>query len=79
LKIIEGYIVSSLPESVKIVYNDGSGFYKYQVSKVNNMVSMVVDFKLEMHLIGPKSYESFRNFYEAIVEKDAEKIVLKKN
>jgi len=42
------------------------------------MIIMVVDFKLEMHLIEPESYESFRNFYEPIVEKDGEKIVLKK-
>jgi hypothetical protein len=78
LKIPEDYIVYSLPESVKLVYNDGSGFCKYQVSKVTDMISMVVDFKLEMHLIEPESYESFRNFYEPIVEKDGEKIVLKK-
>ncbi|PQJ13742.1 hypothetical protein BST94_15490 [Nonlabens xylanidelens] len=78
LKIPEGYVVESIPESVKLSYEDGLGSYTYKVNEINAMISTVVDLKLDTYLIEPEDYETFKSFFEAIVAKDAEKIVLKK-
>ena len=36
LKLPEGYEVESLPESVKLMYNNGQGSYTYRLSEVND-------------------------------------------
>lgn len=78
LKIPDGYKVESLPESVKLMYNNGQGSYTYQLSEVNGIINIVADYDMDVHLIEPESYEFFKKFFEGIVAKDAEKIVLTK-
>ncbi|AUC78340.1 hypothetical protein CW736_02520 [Nonlabens sp. MB-3u-79] len=78
LKIPDGFVVETMPESVKFVYNDGLGTYTYTVDEANGFISTVADFDLNIYLIEPENYESFREFFISMVEKDAEKIVLRK-
>jgi hypothetical protein len=78
IKIPEGYEVESIPESIKAVYNDTIGYYKYVTRNQGNMISTVATFNLDVSVIQPKDYPAFKKFFEAIVEKDAQKIVLKK-
>jgi transglutaminase-like putative cysteine protease len=78
IKIPEGYEVESIPESIKAVYNDTIGYYKYVTRNQGNMISTVATFNLDVSVIQPKDYPVFKKFFEAIVEKDAQKIVLKK-
>lgn len=77
-RIPEGYEVESIPESVKLEYNEGAGSYTYYVKKQGNIISTVATFSLNVVKIQPESYEPFKNFFISIVDKDAERIVLKK-
>jgi hypothetical protein len=78
IKIPEGYEVESIPESIKAVYNDSVGYYKYVTRIQGSAISTVATFNLDTSVIQPKDYPAFKKFFEAIVEKDAQKIVLKK-
>jgi hypothetical protein len=78
LSIPEGYEVESLPESVKFSFDEGVGSYTYFVKQQGNIISTVATFTISALKIQPESYEPFRNFYISIVDKDAEKIILKK-
>jgi hypothetical protein len=78
IKIPEGYKVEFLPESVKLMYNNGQGSYTYKLSEVNGIINIIAVYDMDVHLIEPESYEFFKKFFEAIVSKDAEKIVLRK-
>lgn len=78
IKMPEGYEVESMPENVKIMYNDNVGYYKYMASYANGVISTVATFDLSISVIQPDGYVAFKKFFEAIVEKDAQKIVLKK-
>jgi hypothetical protein len=78
LKIPEGYELEFLPESVKLVYNDGLGSYSYKTSKANGTIVVVVDYDLDIYLIEPEDYGVFRNFFIDIVAKNAERIVLRR-
>lgn len=78
IKMPEGYEVESMPENVKIMYNDNVGYYKYMSSYANGVISTVATFDLSTSVIQPDGYVAFKKFFEAIVEKDAQKIVLKK-
>jgi hypothetical protein len=72
------YEVESIPESVKFDYNDGVGSYSYLIRHQVNIISTVATFTLTTSLIRPEDYVPFRNFFISVVDKDAERIVLKK-
>ena len=74
----EGYVVESLPESVQINYNENKGSYRYVVSNVGNRITVVADFEMNQSVVQPNDYPIWKDFFTAIVAKDAEKIVLKK-
>lgn len=78
IEIPEGYEVESLPESIKAIYNEDVGYYKYVSKHSNGIISTIATFNLDVSVIQPENYEVFKKFFEAIVSKDAEKIILKK-
>jgi len=44
----------------------------------NQKITTIATFKMNQSVILPVDYITFKEFFESIVEKDAEKIVLKK-
>jgi ornithine carbamoyltransferase len=78
IEIPEGYEIVSMPENIKAVYNKDIGYYKYVTSYRNGLISTVATFNMDVSVVQPSDYEAFKKFFEAIVSKDAEKIVLKK-
>ena len=78
MSLPEGYEVESIPESVMYSFNDGMGTYSFIVKQINNVISTIATFKLTSNFILPKDYPSYRSYYMSIVEKNGEKIVLKK-
>lgn len=78
IDIPDGYVAASVPESVKFVYNTDRGFYKYVTKVIGQKITTIATFKLNQSVILPKDYVALKDFFESIVEKDAEKIVLKK-
>ncbi|MFT4838923.1 MAG: hypothetical protein ACJAWA_001342 [Nonlabens sp.] len=78
IEVPEGYEIVSMPENIKAVYNKDIGYYKYVTSYRNGLISTVATFNMDVSVVQPSDYEAFKKFFEAIVSKDAEKIVLKK-
>lgn len=78
MKIPEGYELASSPENVKLLYKEGVGSYTYITKVEKNKITTIADFKLNTSVILPNSYDNFKKFFEAIVQKDAEKIVFQK-
>jgi hypothetical protein len=78
LDIPEGYEIASMPESVQYNYNGGKGSYRYVVSEVAGKINVLADFKMNDVEVLPSDYPMWKEFFTAIVAKDAEKIVLKK-
>jgi len=78
LSIPVGYEVVSLPESVQYNYNDQVGYYKFIVTQNANKITVMADFEMKQSTVLPSDYHMWKDFFTAIVAKDAEKIVLKK-
>lgn len=78
LEIPEGYEVVSLPESIQYNYNEGKGSYRFVTSQIGNKITVAADFKMNDAEVLPVDYPKWKEFFTAIVAKDAEKIVLKK-
>lgn len=77
LAIPDGYEVESMPQSVNYVYLN-KGYYKYITKISNNIITTVATFNMDTSVVLSIDYKAFRDFYASVVEKDAEKIVLKK-
>jgi len=77
--IPEGYVVDELPKSVIVKLNDaGDGQFEYIVSETNGAISMRSKIQLKRAYYQPGEYELLREFFNLVVKKHNEQIVLKK-
>lgn len=74
----EGYAVESLPESVKYQFNETDGEFTYVAKTNGNFIQFNVSLDLNKILILPEDYEEFKKFYQLMIEKQTEQLVLKK-
>lgn len=78
MMIPDGYVVESLPESSVVKFQQNAGEFKYIAKANGNMLQFLVSFDLNQSLILPNEYNDFKQFYQVMIEKQMEKIVLKK-
>lgn len=74
----EGYTVESMPESVKYQFNGTDGEFTYLAKLNGNFIQLIVSLDLNKTLILPEEYEQFKEFYQLMIEKQTEQVVLKK-
>lgn len=78
IKFPEGYEVDYLPEPLSIVMDDNSAAFKYVVSNVNNNIQLMVNFDINNFYVSSKSYAVLKKFFKQMVERQNDKIILKK-
>lgn len=78
IKIPDGYVVDELPESKVIMMPENAARYLYNVSHSGNMIAFTSMFHINKSLFTQLEYPYLREFYNQIVAKQAEQIVLKK-
>jgi transglutaminase-like putative cysteine protease len=78
MQVPAGYKVDELPKSARVILNDNQGSFEYLIQQSNDQIQMRYHLKLNKATFEPEDYETLRNFYAAIVEKESEQIVFKK-
>ncbi|WP_417885842.1 DUF3857 domain-containing protein [Zunongwangia sp.] len=78
MKLPEGYEITSLPESIHVVLNKNDADFKFIVNGGNGYVRIVSTFTLKKNIFLPEEYKSLKNFYDEIVSKQSEVLVLSK-
>ena len=78
VNIPEGYTIESLPESMSMSLPENMGKYTYRLSNVGNKLQLSVDFSIDSPVIPPSYYPDLKKFYNLIVEKESEPVVLVK-
>ncbi len=78
IQLPAGYEVESLPEEAAIRLPDNLGAYSFNISKTPNGISVVMSKEINSSVITPDKYAALREFYKMLVEKEKEKVVLKK-
>ncbi|MEM1320257.1 MAG: DUF3857 domain-containing protein [Bacteroidota bacterium] len=78
LKIPEGYKVEELPTSAKVSLPNKGGVFQYFISEKENSVQVVSRIRVNQLHFEPAEYLSIKNFFDMILEKQAEQIILKK-
>jgi len=75
----DGYEVDELPKSMVVKLNqEGDGQFEYRISQSGNTISMRSRIQLKRAYFQSEEYEMLREFFNMIVKKQNEQIVLKK-
>ncbi len=74
----EGFEVEEMPEPLAIALPENAGKFMYNASKVGNFINVVNQFTINKSVFVQQEYPALKEFYNIIVDKQKEMIVLKK-
>ena len=78
IKIPDGYTVESLPSKFNIEMEGKQTSFKYNVSNNGQQIQALIVFDINQSIINSNDYVSLKDFFKIMIEKQNEKIVLKK-
>lgn len=78
LNIPEGYIVDELPEQTAMALPGNAGIFRYLIQNQGESIMIRCQLNLMKPLFTSIDYPALREFYNQVVQKEAEQIVLKK-
>lgn len=78
INIPEGYTVETMPESTAFSLGQRSGEFRYAITNKNNVIQISMELSINDPFISAEAYGGLKKFYELLVEKENEKIVLVK-
>jgi hypothetical protein len=78
IKIPRGYKIESLPESTAITMSNKMGLFGFKVVSDGRKVNIIFQIQINQPLITPEHYQELKEFYNLMVKKQTEKIVLVK-
>lgn len=78
LTIPEGYSAEELPKSISLAMAENGGKFQYQATQVDNKIVLNFRFSIDKTLFIPSEYQNLKEFYNLVIKKEAEQIILKK-
>ncbi|WP_445452870.1 DUF3857 domain-containing protein [Flavobacterium sp. 25HG05S-40] len=78
LSIPEGYVVEVLPAPKVVSMPDELANFKYNITNNGNQIQLLYTLDINQAIIGAEVYEELKAFYKEMINKQTEKIVLKK-
>jgi hypothetical protein len=78
IEIPEGYVVESMPASLNIVTGDDIGAFKYMIVNTDNKIQLAITATINAPIVSSDFYPVLKGFYQQMIDKQNEKIVLKK-
>jgi len=79
LKIPEGYIVAEKPSNISFTLGTDGGKFEFSSVVNGNDIEINRNFSIKQTVFQLKDYPLLRSFYEKIIQKEAEMIILTKN
>ena len=76
--IPEGFTIESIPTAVNLVTGDDIGAFKYVIGTTENKIQISVTFTINTAIVPADYYEVIKEFYQKMIDKQNEKIVLVK-
>jgi len=78
ISIPQGYQIESIPESFAIALPNKYGIYKFNISTSGNKISVYSILKIKSAIYPIEYYQEIKEFYKMIVNKNLERVVLKR-
>ena len=74
----EGYAIDEIPESKILLLPGNAAKYVYNVAQAGNTITVTSNFQINKNIFVQNEYANLREFYNQVVAKQAQQIVLKK-
>lgn len=78
LKLPEGYAVEALPAPLSLSIAENVGFFRYNIQSTGNQIQLVAQFDINQSNVPATYYPAIKEFYQKMIAKQSEKIVLVK-
>ncbi|MEO8771880.1 MAG: hypothetical protein ABI402_17420 [Ferruginibacter sp.] len=79
MDVPEGYSIDELPKQIRLKLNENDdGYFEYLISESNGVISLRSHVLLKRTYYSPDEYSMLREFFNMVVKKQSEQIVLKK-
>ena len=78
IEIPEGYVIESMPKPITLVTGDGIGSFKYNIASPDNKIQLSIVKDVNSSIVAADYYDVLKDFYQKMIEKLNEKIVLAK-
>jgi hypothetical protein len=78
ITIPEGYLVESIPESINITTGEDIGNFKFVIVNNSNAIQLAATSTINSAIVAADFYPILKGFFQQMVDKQNEKIVLKK-
>ena len=78
IKIPDGYEIESIPKSISIALPENLGSFKLSISNNGNQIQLLCILEINQSLISADYYQELKLFFKQIIDKQTEKVVLKK-
>ncbi|MFP9112677.1 DUF3857 domain-containing protein [Flavobacterium sp. RHBU_3] len=79
ISIPDGYVVESIPESINMSMEEGIGNFKFTLQQQGNSIQLMATTDINYAVVPADYYGTLKNFFQKKVEKETEKVVLKKS
>lgn len=78
IELPEGYVVEELPEPINLALPNNGGSLTYTAKLLNNKIQIISRFAINQLRFDPEEYIGLKAFFDYLIEKEEEQIVLKK-
>jgi hypothetical protein len=79
IEIPQGYKVEFLPKAANLLTGDNIGAFSYIVENTDNKIKMIITTTINEAIVSADFYDVLKEFYQGMINKQNEKIVLTKN
>ena len=78
LEIPEGYVIESMPASMNIATGNDIGTFKFMMANTDSKIQTTITSTVNSAIVTSDFYPVLKGFYQQMIDKQNEKIVLKK-
>jgi hypothetical protein len=78
IDVPEGYIVESIPKPVKLLTGENVGSFILNCTSSGNKIQITIVKDINKEIVSSDFYDVLKDFYQQMIDKQNEKIVLKK-
>ncbi|GAA4043609.1 DUF3857 domain-containing protein [Flavobacterium chungnamense] len=78
ITIPQGYQVESIPKSASFAMANNYGSFNMSISNTDTQIQVVVNFIINASIIPSEDYDTLKEFFKIVIDKQKEKIILKK-
>ncbi|TRW25276.1 DUF3857 domain-containing protein [Flavobacterium zepuense] len=76
IKIPSGYKVEFLPKALTITMEENIGSFMYNLKQEGNTIQLVATLDINHHTVMPEYYQTLKDFFQKMIEKQNEKVIL---